>query len=187
MSQLTNRCNTILKQKFQTNLYIELLSKKNYMDFRNHSGIYTLEVKQLLQVSIDKAWDFFSNPSNLEKLTPDNISFKTTSGNADKMYQGQIITYKIGILPLIKSNWVTEITTVKENSYFIDEQRFGPYKMWHHEHLFKANGNTTEMTDKISFALPFGFLGQIAYKLFVKKRLKEIFQFRGEVIGSLLN
>ena len=157
------------------------------MEFRKHSGIYTLEVKQQLQVNIDKAWEFFSNPSNLEKLTPGNISFNVTSGNVDKMYQGQIITYKIGIFPMIKSNWVTEITFVNKNAYFIDEQRFGPYKMWHHEHIFETKGSATEMTDKISFALPFGFLGHLAYLLFVRKRLKEIFQFRKEVIGNLLN
>lgn len=155
------------------------------MEFKKHSGIYTLKTSQLLPANIEKAWTFFSNPVNLDVLTPENMRFTITSEEMLKMYKGQIITYKIGILPFIKSNWVTEITMVEENSYFIDEQRFGPYKMWHHEHIFIPKGNQTEMIDKISFALPLGFLGSLAYKLFVKKKLTEIFRFRSKKIQEI--
>lgn len=155
------------------------------MEFRKHSGIYTLKTKQLLPVDIDTAWAFFSNPANLDVITPENLGFKITSNNDDTIYQGQIITYKIGIFPFLKSNWVTEITALKEKSYFVDEQRFGPYKMWHHEHLFIPQAGQTEVIDKISFALPFGFFGSIAYKLFVKKKLTEIFTFRTKKMDEI--
>ncbi|NJO91752.1 MAG: SRPBCC family protein [Chloroflexia bacterium] len=155
------------------------------MEIRKHSGIYTLEITQLLPVSIEKAWDFFSSPENLDILTPKEFGFKITSRLALKMYQGQIITYKIDILPFIKTNWVTEITTVVENSYFIDEQRFGPYKMWHHEHFFVQKGKQVEMTDKITFALPMGFLGKLSYLIFVKKRLMAIFNYLAKKVQEI--
>ena len=155
------------------------------MEFRKHSGIYTLRTKQLLPGDIDKVWAFFSNPANLDVITPDNLGFKITSDIGDDIYQGQIITYEIGIFPFLKSNWVTEITAVKDQSYFVDEQRFGPYKMWHHEHIFIPKAKQTEVVDKISFALPLGFLGSIAYELFVKKKLIQIFDFRFKKIEEI--
>lgn len=156
--------------------------------FKKHSGIYTLETEQELKISIEKAWDFFSSPENLSKITPPKMGFDITSNLEDKAYEGQIITYKIGILPFVKSNWVTEITTIKEREFFIDEQRFGPYAMWHHEHSFQqlSNGNTL-MKDKISYKIPFGFLGNIAQKLFIKKQLTEIFTYRFETLEKIFN
>ena len=155
------------------------------MIFRKHSGIYTLEVRQHLPVSPDEAWHFFSNPQNLEKITPQNMSFQITSDLTKKVYEGQIITYKIGILPFFKTPWVTEITHLKEPLYFIDEQRQGPYKMWHHEHHFRAEGEGVLMTDKVSFALPFSFIGHLAYHLSVKSQLKKIFHYRQQSLIEL--
>jgi len=157
------------------------------MEFKKHSGIYTLTVNQVLPAPIEVVWDFFSCPENLNKLTPKNLGFQITSSPVKEMYPGQIITYKIGIFPLIKSNWVTEITFVKNNSYFIDEQRFGPYKMWHHEHHFRTVDGGTEMADKVTFALPFGLMGHLAYYLFVKRKLKSIFNFRYQTIQQIFN
>lgn len=148
------------------------------MIFKKHSGVYTLEVQQHLPISLDKAWHFFSNPVNLEKITPQNMSFRITSPITAKIYSGQIITYNIGILPFYKTPWVTEITHIKENSYFIDEQRIGPYKMWHHEHLFEEDSAGVLMSDKVTFALPFAFLGHLAFYLTIKNQLKNIFNYR---------
>lgn len=147
--------------------------------FYSHSGIYTLMSSQELPISLEKAWEFFSSPANLQKITPKEMGFTITSKNKPKAYKGQIITYKIGILPFITSNWVTEITQVVKNQFFIDEQRFGPYKMWHHEHFFEQlpNGNVL-MKDKISYKLPLGFLGKIAHALFIKQKLRTIFTYR---------
>lgn len=156
--------------------------------FSNHSGIFTLESEQELKISLEKAWDYFSSPENLQKITPNDMKFNITSKVDKKAYQGQIITYKVSPLPLITTNWVTEITAVKHQEFFIDEQRFGPYSMWHHEHFFEElpNGNTL-MKDKISYKIPLGFLGVIAHKLFVKKQLTSIFQYRFYTLEKLFN
>lgn len=146
--------------------------------FHFHSGIYSLEVKQFVNRSLDEAWIFFSSPDNLAKITPVHMGFKITSGDSEKMYPGQIITYKVSPFPGIKTNWVTEITHVSERQFFVDEQRFGPYRMWHHEHRFQEQGNGVLMTDRVSYKLPFGFLGRIAHSLFVKNQLIQIFTFR---------
>jgi len=132
------------------------------------------------------AWDYFSSPDNLSNITPPKMGFNITSKVDRKVYQGQIITYKVSPVSFVKTNWVTEITAVKDQEYFIDEQRFGPYAMWHHEHFFEAlpNGNTL-MKDKISYKIPFGFLGSIAQTLFIKKQLLSIFEYRKEVLDII--
>jgi ligand-binding SRPBCC domain-containing protein len=146
--------------------------------FKSHSGIYSLEVSQFMNIPLSEAWDFFSSPGNLAKITPEHMGFKITSGTPTKMYPGQIITYKVSPFPGVKTNWVTEITHVSEGSFFVDEQRFGPYRMWHHEHHFEVQNDGVLMTDRVSYKLPLGFLGRIAHSLFVKNQLKQIFEYR---------
>ncbi|WP_420551651.1 SRPBCC family protein [Tenacibaculum aiptasiae] len=158
------------------------------VQFKKHSGIYTLTTVQVLDVSLEKAWSFFSAPQNLEKITPSHMGFQITSEVDKKAYAGQIITYKVGILPGLKSSWVTEITQVKDEQFFIDEQRFGPYKMWHHEHWFEElSEGKTLMKDKISYKIPFGFLGHIAQSVFIKRQLKNIFEHRYSTLEKLFN
>lgn len=152
------------------------------IEFSKHSGIYTLRVMQELPIGLSEAWDFFSSPVNLEKITPPHMGFKITSGTPDKMYPGQIISYKVSPLPGIKVNWVTEITHVEKNLFFVDEQRFGPYRMWHHEHHFEEKDGKVLMIDKVTYKIPFGIFGHIAQSLFVKKQLKEIFEFRKKTL-----
>ena len=152
------------------------------MIFSKHSGIYTLQVRQHLPITLDAAWRFFSNPQNLEKITPQNMSFQITSALSEKVYEGQIITYNIGILPFYKTPWVTEITHIKDMVYFIDEQRIGPYKLWHHQHTFEEDRDGVLMTDTVSFALPFAVLGHLAFYLSIKKQLKKIFEYRQQVL-----
>ncbi len=113
------------------------------------------------------------------------MGFRITSGKSAKMYPGQIISYRVAPLPGIKTNWVTEITHVKEGHFFVDEQRFGPYRMWHHEHHFVEDGNQVLMTDKVSYKIPFGFLGHLAQVLFVKKQLTEIFDYRYQMLEEM--
>ncbi len=146
--------------------------------FKSHSGIYSLEVTQFLKIPLSEAWDFFSSPGNLAKITPEHMGFEITSGTPAKMYTGQIITYKVSPFPGVKTNWVTEITHVSEGSFFVDEQRFGPYRMWHHEHHFEVQNDGVLMTDRVSYKLPLGFLGRIAHSLLVKNQLKQIFGYR---------
>ncbi|MEJ5994269.1 SRPBCC family protein [Pedobacter sp. Du54] len=141
---------------------------------------YHLKFQQNLPLSLTEAWDFFSSPLNLAKITPSDMAFKVTSdlNLEEKMYPGMIITYKVSPIAGINLNWMTEITQVAHEKYFIDEQRFGPFKFWHHQHHFKAIANGVEMTDILTYGLPFGFIGEIAHDILIKKRLKEIFNFR---------
>ena len=149
-----------------------------------HSGVYTLKTKQILPISLEKAWEFFSNPGNLAKITPGEMGFIITSGTPEQMFAGQIITYKIGIFTGVQNNWVTEITQVKEKAFFIDEQRFGPYKMWHHEHHFKQTEEGALMTDRVTFKIPFGIFGRLAYLIFIKRKLYQIFSFRAQTLNN---
>lgn len=107
-------------------------------EIKSHSGIHTLTTEQILPLGLEEAWDFFSSPKNLAKITPPEMGFNITSTVDYKAYSGQIITYKVNVLPFIKMNWVTEITHMIDKKYFIDEQRYGPYSMWHHEHFFEV-------------------------------------------------
>jgi ligand-binding SRPBCC domain-containing protein len=143
--------------------------------------------KQKFNKSLPFIWEFFSSPYNLEKITPNNMAFEVTSTPLEdqKMYPGMIITYKVSPLLGVKLNWMTEITEVEHEKYFIDEQRFGPFKFWHHQHHFKATDKGVEMTDILTYGLPLGFLGDIAHALIVKNKIKEIFKFREEKTKEL--
>ena len=145
-------------------------------------SFYSLKTEQNLPISLQEAWDFFSSPKNLSKITPKHMGFVITNQPSETMYEGQIITYKVSPLLGIKINWMTEITTVKENEYFIDEQRFGPYSLWHHRHHFYEIDGGIKMIDEVNYKLPFGFLGSIAHRLFVRKKLKSIFEYREKVL-----
>jgi ligand-binding SRPBCC domain-containing protein len=149
-------------------------------------AVYTLRTVQKIPVSLDEAWDFFSRPGNLQRITPAQMNFKITSPFlSEKAYPGEIITYRVSPLPGLRLTWVTEITQVKDKEYFVDEQRFGPYAMWHHEHHFKALEGGVEMTDMVRYKIPFGFLGDIANSLVVRKKLKDIFMYRYQKIEAL--
>lgn len=137
-----------------------------------------LKTIQNLPISIEKAWDFFSNPNNLKVITPEWLNFKITSRLPEKMYPGMIISYKVHPMLGIPTTWVTEITQVNEPYYFVDEQRFGPYKMWHHQHYFKETENGVEMIDIVDYALPFDPFSRPINSLLVEKKVKEIFRFR---------
>ena len=148
--------------------------------------MHQLKYSQKLPINLDEAWEFFSTPSNLSKITPASLNFVITSQALEgKMYPGQIISYTVEPFLGIPLEWITEITHVQPKNYFVDEQRKGPYKMWHHEHHFKETSEGhVEITDLVSYVLPFGPLGEIAQKLFVKKQLEEIFTYRTKVLET---
>jgi ligand-binding SRPBCC domain-containing protein len=148
---------------------------------------YVLKTEQNLPISLNEAWDFFSSPLNLEKITPPDMDFLVTSDNNedDKIYPGMIITYKISPILGIKINWMTEITHVKEGEYFVDEQRFGPYTLWHHQHHFKEIKGGVLMTDILNYAIPYGIVGRIAHNILVEKQIKRIFDYREKAITGL--
>ena len=147
---------------------------------------YQLIKKQNIPASIDEIWDFISSPSNLKEITPKHMGFEVT-GNTGKgqMYPGMIITYKVSPLLGIKLNWVTEITHVKDKEYFVDEQRIGPYTMWHHEHKIEPIAGGIMMTDIVTYQPPMGILGAIANTLFIKKQLEGIFGYRTVALENI--
>ncbi|MGB1231078.1 MAG: SRPBCC family protein [Winogradskyella sp.] len=147
--------------------------------------IYTLHKKQNLPISVEKAWQFLSSPANLKTITPNYMSFDILSGADRPMFPGQIIQYIVTPVLGIKTKWVTEITHVKDNEYFVDEQRFGPYALWHHKHFIKAIDGGVEMEDIIDYKVPFGILGQLVHPIIVKPKLEEIFNYRTQKLEEL--
>ncbi|MFC4097843.1 SRPBCC family protein [Euzebyella saccharophila] len=147
--------------------------------------LYQLYSKQDLPISKGQAWEFLSDPKNLKVITPDHMGFHILSGADRPMFQGQIIQYKVSPFPAVNTRWVTEITHVKEGEYFVDEQRFGPYALWHHKHFIKEIEGGVEMEDIIDYKLPMGILGQLAHPLLVKKQLRQIFSFREQKLIEL--
>lgn len=147
--------------------------------------IYTLQAKQKLPITIDEAWEFLSNPKNLKVITPDYMRFDILSGSEKPMFAGQIIEYIVTPILGIKTKWVTEITHVVDREYFVDEQRFGPYSLWHHKHFIKEIDGGIEMEDLLHYKLPFGILGQLVHPLLVKPKLDEIFEYRKNKLHEL--
>lgn len=147
--------------------------------------IHSFKQKQLLHISHDQAWAFFANPQNLTKLTPEWMQLTLLSEAPQMMYEGMIITQQIKPILGIPLTWVTEITRIKERSYFIDEQRIGPYRFWHHEHRLRETPTGIEIIDTLHYALPFGIFGEIAHQIAVKRKIAEVFAFRYEALEKL--
>lgn len=147
-------------------------------------AIYTLQRKQFLPISLKEAWDFFSSPKNLQAITPSYMGFQILSGADKSMYPGQIIEYTVRPVLGIPMYWMTEITQVRDMEFFIDEQRSGPYKLWHHQHFFKEVEGGVEMEDIVHYQLPLSILGTCAHALFVKRQLASIFDYRYEVLDK---
>ncbi len=147
--------------------------------------LYHLRAQQSLPISLPRAWDFFSNPNNLAEITPAWLNFRVTSNLPEKMYPGMIVTYQVRPWGGIALDWVTEITHLSAPNFFVDEQRFGPYRFWHHQHHFREIASGVEMTDIVHYALPFGPFGRLAHYFSVEGRLQEIFKFRRERLERL--
>lgn len=147
--------------------------------------MYQLIRKQIVHTDLETCWDFFSNPSNLKLITPEYMGFDVKTETPNKMYEGLIISYSVRPLLNIPMEWVTEITHVKDKSFFVDEQRVGPYKLWHHEHHFKEIDEGVEMIDIVSYEPPFGILGKIVHPFIIKPKLEEIFAFRFKKVDSI--
>ena len=144
-----------------------------------------LRSELFLPMSLEQAWDFFSSPKNLNEITPPDMVFKITSDVPEKMYEGMFITYKIAPMFNIPLDWVTEITQIKELEYFVDEQRKGPYNIWHHEHHFKAVKGGVLMTDILYYDIGKSIFGWLAGKLFVDEKVAGIFEYRSLKLGEL--
>ena len=147
--------------------------------------LYQLRSRQVLPISKQEAWDFLSNPGNLKVITPAQMGFHILDGADTAMFPGQLIQYIVKPFPFYTVKWVTEITHVAKGNYFVDEQRFGPYALWHHKHFLKELENGVEMLDVVDYKLPFGILGQLMHPVLVKKELHKIFTYREKKLTEL--
>lgn len=147
--------------------------------------MYTLKKVQQLPISPEEAWDYFSNPANLSKITPKDMGFTIKGTPPEKMYPGLMIHYTVSPLFRIPMSWTTEITHVNEGVFFVDEQRSGPYSVWHHEHHFKPIEGGVEMTDIVTYKVPLGILGRLVHPFIVRPKLESIFNYREKVIREL--
>lgn len=151
------------------------------------SRTYRIRKTQLLPVGMDMAWDFFSDPANLSRITPPRMGFTVVSEpHQGRIYAGQIIEYRLRPVLGIPMYWMTEITRVDPGRMFIDEQRFGPYSFWHHQHHFEPRGNGTLMSDIVHYRVPLGWLGDLANALFVHRQLEGLFSYRTSAVDQLL-
>ena len=150
-------------------------------------SVHTLHTKQIIRASMTEAWAFFSNPRNLAKITPPELGFEVlTPDLPSQVYAGMMIAYRVRPLLGIPMTWLSEITLVEDGVRFIDEQRVGPYAVWHHEHAFHDLGDgRVEMEDKATYVLPFAPLGDLAHPWLVKPQLDRIFAFREKAVREL--
>jgi ligand-binding SRPBCC domain-containing protein len=160
------------------------------MTIEYKSGLLILQHQMILNEDRAKVWEYLSDPGNLQKITPESMNFEITfrsDNGTGQMYAGQIICYRVSPFPFFRSNWVTEITQVKEGHYFIDEQRFGPYRFWHHQHIISESENGLVMNDVVSLKLPFGIFGRWFGGWLVKRKLREIFEYREKAFRKFFN
>ncbi len=144
---------------------------------------YELYRETILPITLLEAWDFFSNPSNLSKITPVEMDFKVvTKGLPRHIHNGLIIEYVVRPLASVPLKWLSQISSVNAPHSFVDEQLKGPYAYWHHEHTFEEKDGKVLMIDKVTYAVPFGIFGQLANKLIVRSKLEEIFNYRTDRI-----
>ncbi|ASS50112.1 MAG: hypothetical protein A3D31_11120 [Candidatus Fluviicola riflensis] len=149
--------------------------------------MHQLKREQLVKTDLQTCWNFFASPKSLKLITPENMKIRVLTEQPDTIYEGLTISYKISPVLGIPLNWTTEIKTVKVNVLFVDEQLNGPYKIWRHEHHFKAVEGGVLVTDIVSYKLPLGFLGKFAHWLFVRKQLETVFEYRFKKVESLFN
>ena len=149
--------------------------------------LYYLKRQQVLPITLEEAWTFFSTPHNLARITPTTMNFRLVhiTGDGSEVYPGQIICYELQVVPGFKTFWMTEITHVQEPNYFVDEQRFGPYKLWNHQHHFREVSGGVEMTDELTYAIPYGWLGRLVHYFFVGREVAKIFDFRRHALERL--
>src|SRR3569623_175387 len=150
-------------------------------------AIHTLETRQVIKTSLEQAWAFFSSPGNLARITPPDLGFKVLSQPAERIFAGMMIEYKVSPLFGLPMSWLTEITHVREGAFFVDEQRMGPYSIWHHEHHFRElSQGLVEVHDRVTYVPPLGVLGELVHPFLLTPQLDKIFAFRETAVAEIL-
>ena len=148
--------------------------------------VHVLETSHIIRASRARAWDFFSDPRNLAKITPPELDFTILTALPERVYPGMMIEYRVRPLLGIPACWVTEITHVEPEKFFVDEQRIGPYRIWHHEHHFKQlDDERIELRDRVTYVLPFSPFSEIVHPFLVKPQLRRIFAYREKAVNEL--
>ena len=145
--------------------------------------IHYLHREQVITAPVEKVWEYFCDPKNLNAITPPDMNFDIVQGGDTAMHEGQMIEYRVEFIRGVRSLWLTEIAHVRDGEYFVDEQRIGPYRFWYHEHIFEKTAAGTKMTDRVTYVVPFGILGDAVNTFWIANRLKYIFDFRrGKIV-----
>jgi ligand-binding SRPBCC domain-containing protein len=147
--------------------------------------VHYLHREQVIPAAADKVWAYFCEPKNLNEITPPDMNFDILHGGNTAMYEGQMTEYRVEFIRGIRSLWLTEITHVRNGEYFVDEQRVGPYRLWHHEHHFEQVENGVRMIDHVTYVPPLGWMGDLVNRLWIRGRLERIFDFRGRKISEI--
>lgn len=148
--------------------------------------IHELYREQTVATDLDTAWEFIRSPRNLDRITPDDMSFEIISPLPETMYNGLLIEYRVGIPFLGKQTWLTELKYIRERHSFVDEQRAGPYRFWFHYHEITETEGGVRFIDRVNYVMPFGPIGEIARAIFVKKQLTSVFDYRHDALERLL-
>jgi ligand-binding SRPBCC domain-containing protein len=147
--------------------------------------LHTIIKSNILPISLEEAWDFFSNPNNLQKLMPEDMKFEVKSKLSNEVYTGQLIEYLVIPFKGFNTKWVTEITHVEKHNYFVDIQLYGPYKLWHHKHFFKKVDEGVKIEDLVHYRVPFGLLGELLHPSIIQPKLEEIFNAREKNLETI--
>jgi ligand-binding SRPBCC domain-containing protein len=149
--------------------------------------LHQIHRKQMIPISISEAWEFFSSPENLSTITPSWLNLTVISDLPRGMHSGMIISYRITPIVRMPTIWISEITHVNRPTYFVDEQRLGPFRFWHHQHVFKEVGRNVEIQDIVHYAMPLGPIGEMVYPISVRKKVDSIFDFRQKALERILS
>ena len=158
-----------------------------FSDSYRMSKIYKLHRSCIVKTDIDAAWNFIRSPKSLQAITPDDFTFEIITELPEEMYNGLLIEFRVGVPLIGQQTWLTEIKYIREKHSFIDEQRIGPYKLWHHYHEIRPESAGVRFIDHVHYSLPFGLLGTFAHAVYVKKALHHIFDYRETMLCKLLD
>lgn len=136
-------------------------------------------------LNIHDAWEFFSNPDNLAKLTPEEYRMSIEFNRSVPLHEGSVIRIKVKPLPFFTTGWKSIITYINAPHSFTDIQKSGPFKKWNHTHSFVEENDGTRIIDEVEYALPLGPLGKLVHGLFVEKQLNGLFEFREKKLKEL--
>lgn len=149
--------------------------------------MYTMHREIEVVAPLEKVWDFISHPQNLDRITPDDMAFRIVSDVPEQMFNGLLVEYRVKIPIVGWQKWVSELKHIQPGSYFVDEQKIGPYRFWYHEHRIEPDGDKVRIIDHVSYEVPFGLLGRMAHPLFIRPTLERIFRHRERMFQSLLS